>query len=695
MSSPEQHEPELVTLSGSEIPAVATATKLAKADAPAAPADAGKPVQVTVVIRPDPARADLRLRQDPTAHATPGLAPAPMSRDEVRAAFTSSPAEMEQVASVLQKEFNLRVVLRDPETNRLKLEGAVDDVEKAFGVELDYYKTDSGVYRGFSGSVSIAKDIAGLVVAVLGLDTFPIARTPSGFDLIFQQLPGDPTAAAAPSGVKKKKYPRAMYTATQVAEMYNFPGGASGKNQTVAIVAPFGGGFHREDVAQYFSRIGLPIPNIIEIGANDPTPSAQLRKLLSEYSEAPCDAPPIGPSTIDKVKASWTLEITMDVELLGTFANQAQILVYFGNGDDSQSVYDTLAAVLNSRQYAPQVLSLSWGEQEELISPVTLVALEQIFQKFALSGVTVCASSGDSGSTPPLIITAPVGVVYPASSAWVLSVGGTTLIGAGSTIHREIAWNSYTGATGGGVSKIFARDSPSSPAQVPWWQATANVPVKTGGRVGRGMPDVSAVADAVTGCLLVVGGCEFVSNGTSASAPLWAGLLACVNEALNQNPGWYPPLLYQPQVQSALNDIIDGTNSVKPGVSEYVAGPEWDPCTGLGTPDGQRLVEALRGVTPAASATPTPAATPAASADQPQPDTSSASMSSRPQPSAVGAEKYVYVDLGFQKSDLIRRLRSGKGKLAHDLDDTIEELESDGNIDEGTRVIAVVVQRDL
>src|SRR6185369_10752599 len=119
---------------------------------------------------------------------------------------------------------------------------------------------------------------------------------------------------------------------------------------------------------------------------------------------------------------------------------------------------------------------------------------------------------------------------------------------------------------GGGISDKF---------DLPSYQAAAKVPVSAnpGARVGRGVPDVAGDADPETGYQVVVDGRSSVIGGTSAVAPLWAGLIARLNQLLGRPVGFINPVLYQnPQ---ALRSITVGNNG------SYKAGPGWDACTGL------------------------------------------------------------------------------------------------------------------
>jgi kumamolisin len=129
---------------------------------------------------------------------------------------------------------------------------------------------------------------------------------------------------------------------------------------------------------------------------------------------------------------------------------------------------------------------------------------------------------------------------------------------------------------------------------VPDWQAGAGVPGDADtGRPGRGVPDVAGDADPSTGYQVRVDGTDMVIGGTSAVAPLWAALVCRLAEQLGRPTGLLQPVLYAGvapgQVAPGFRDITSGGNGA------YRAAPGWDACTGLGVPDGQALLERLRG----------------------------------------------------------------------------------------------------
>src|ERR1700680_3274175 len=212
-----------------------------------------------------------------------------------------------------------------------------------------------------------------------------------------------------------------------------------------------------------------------------------------------------------------------------------------------------------------------------------MTSMEQAFQSAAAMGVTVCVAAGDDGSTDG-VTDGPNHVDFPASSPNVLACDGPNLVASGNNNTSETTWNELAnneGATGGGISDVFP---------LPSWQNGAGVPpsANPNQNVGRGVPDVSGDADPTTGYVTLVDGQPDVIGGTSAVAPLWAGLIALINESIGKPAGLINPLLYQTASTAGdFNDITSGSNGA------YSAGTGWDACTGLGSPIGAKIAAAL------------------------------------------------------------------------------------------------------
>jgi kumamolisin len=413
---------------------------------------------------------------------------------------------------------------------------------KAFGVGFSYYKSDDTghTFRGRTGTIQIPSELQGVVVAVIGLDSRPVAR---------------------PHFRKKKKKPAASatFTPAQVAALYQFPKGLTGAGQTVAIIE-LGGGYRTADLQTYFQGLGITEPNVVAVavdgGANTPGGDADG-------------------------------EVMLDIEVVGVVAPGADIAVYFAPNTD-QGFVDAISDAVHDATRKPSIVSISWGGPEDGWTAQSLAAMNSALQDAATLGVTVTVASGDNGSTDGEA--GALHVDFPSSSPYALACGGTTLKGSGSKISSETVWNETAnkeGAGGGGVSVQFP---------LPSYQKSAGVPAQpTTKYVGRGVPDVAGNADPSTGYQVRVDGQNEVVGGTSAVAPLWAGLVALLNEKLGKPVGFLNPALYT-LGETVFHDITVGNND-DGGLGSYSAKAGWDACTGLGSPNGTALLNALASTT--------------------------------------------------------------------------------------------------
>jgi kumamolisin len=429
------------------------------------------------------------------------------------------------------------------------LRGRAGDMTRAFSVEVSHYETADHVFRSYEGALSIPAYLERVVSGVFGLDNRPVSRRPR-FAAGAALVPPPPNPGT--------KHPSAF------RRLYAFPTRAIGRDQCIGVLE-FGGGFERRKLRAYLSRLGSSAPTIVvrEVGSGRNRPVNQ-------------------PGTL-----SPDVEVYMDLEILAGVAPGATLVVYFAENSNRGWVEALHAAIFDER-HRLSVLSISWGQAEQYWDGQTIAAIDEALRMAALRGITVCCSSGDRG-----VFEAgrhPYTVPFPASSPHVLACGGTKLEMRASGGTRETVWNESgtVGLTsGGGISRAF---------DLPPFQEGCDVPARFGTtRSGRGTPDVAANASSLTGYLILADDTSMSMGGTSAAAPLWAGLIACLNEALGRRIGYLTPLLYRhgAQRRGALRDVRVGNNQMS-GRRGYKARPGWDPCTGLGSPHGVTLLQWLK-----------------------------------------------------------------------------------------------------
>jgi hypothetical protein len=219
------------------------------------------------------------------------------------------------------------------------------------------------------------------------------------------------------------------------------------------------------------------------------------------------------------------------------YGEGAELVVVFAPNSERGWI-EAVGAAMHAAP-TPTAVSISWGAVEGRWTGQALATLDSLFHDAALLGITVCCSSGDHGSSGGSQDDAPA-VAFPASSPHVLACGGTTLDLAR---RAERAWNDAHGASGGGYSAVFPRPS---------WQR--GLP----GSGGRAVPDVAA--NAVPGYSVVVDGTASGGGGTSAAAPLVAGLVLRIAERLGRI-GYLTPLLYADKaVADAWRNVTEGDN---------------------------------------------------------------------------------------------------------------------------------------
>jgi kumamolisin len=519
------------------------------------PAKDSDTIKVTIVLRrrsDGPAIPDYSHYRD-----TPPSQRRRLSNEEFARKYGAHQSDIEKVTAFVTSH-GLSVVETHPARRTIVVSGTVGEFKRALHVDLNNYehrvkrsRTGEPVtetYRSYDGFIHLPAELTEIIVGVFGLDDRRITK---------RNL-GDPPGTAP-------------FPVSQVTKLYDFPSNLAA-GQSIAIFSE--GGYLASDISANFG--GSP-PVVVDV---------------------PVDSTNLGFADP---------ETTQDIFIAGSAAPGATIGVYFTTYTQ-QGWVDLVTRVIHPQAGDPvcSVLSSSFYVSDgddaptllaEGVSIGWLTAVSAAFEDAAIQGVTICIASGDSGAQSK-IADGHAHVQYPASDPWVLSVGGTTVGDISGLNFEEYAWNdSFTfgmftgsGATGGGVSDLFPQPS---------YQVDAGVPPSVNdGHQGRGVPDVSANASPNSGYPIILGGAPslFPANGTSASAPLWAGLIAVVNAALGENVGFVNPVLYA-LGSSVFRDIVSepgATDNSFAGTTGYPVVPGWDACTGWGSPRGNQLLNALK-----------------------------------------------------------------------------------------------------
>jgi len=494
--------------------------------------DPNEVVEVTVVLRSKEAGTQISSVREISAQSLKERRY--LSREELATANALNPDDLAKIEEFAH-EHGLTIVKVSPESSSISLSGTVAKLSEAFGTKLSLYDSPTGEYRGRIGPVQVPADLASIIVGVFGLDDRHVFRP----HLVRLEKQGE---------IVKARAVAVSYTPPQLAKLYDFPTGLDGSKQCIGLIELAPCGYKAKDLQAYFKGLKITQPKIIAISVD------------GAHNQPGNDADG---------------EVVLDIEVAGAVAHKAKIAVYFAPNTDKGFI-DVVNAAVHDKINKPTVISISWGAAEKEWTSQAMQAMDQAFQAAAAMGVTVFCASGDDGSNDNEN-DHKAHADFPASSPYATGCGGTRL-----DASDETTWNDGPGsATGGGISDFFP---------LPSWQSNVHVPksANPGGKVGRGVPDLAADADPNTGYIILLNGQNDVYGGTSAVAPLWAGLIALINQKLGKPVGYLNPLIYNGRVTPlAFRDITVGNNGA------YHAGPGWDPCTGWGTPHGAVLLQDL------------------------------------------------------------------------------------------------------
>jgi kumamolisin len=474
-----------------------------------------------------------------------------LTREELEAQHGAKQVDLDRIEHYAQQH-NLTVVHRDAAERSVVVRGKLGDLLAAFPANLQIYDHVSGRYRGRTGEIQVPQELDGIVTGVFGFDTRPKHRAPYRAKRSTHGGPGSNNGVAA----------------TEFAKRYNFPTEwkgtkLDGAGQTIAIIE-LGGGFRSSDLKLFFKEIGVPAPKVAAISVdhagNDPT-SAD----------------------------SDDGEVMLDIEVAGAVAPKANIAVYFEPNAGDKGFLDAINAAIHDKQRKPSVISISWGSPEVSTDAQGLQAYHELFAAAGALGITVCVAAGDHGvaDLDAAHWDDKIHVDHPACDNLVLGCGGTQI-----DSREDVVWNDGTPfdeatpggggwAGGGGISQAVT---------VPDYQKSVERPrALGGGHDGRGVPDIAMSA---TNYFTRVDSQEGASGGTSAVAPLMSALVALLNQATAKPVGFLNPFLYS-HAADVVHDVTKGNNGIANTVDGYQAGEGWDACTGLGTPDGAKILAAL------------------------------------------------------------------------------------------------------
>src|ERR1022692_177161 len=463
--------------------------------------------------------------------------------------FGPSEKDYEAVVAFLESR-GLTVTEKYSSRMLINVSGTVADIEKAFQVSLLVYPHPEEARTFYAPNVEPSLDLAVPILHISGLDNYQLPRPAS--------LRMSPVKSLLPSTIGPQPQdatpqagsgPGGLYLGIDFRAAYAAGVALNGAGQYVGLLEF--DGYYSSDITSYATLAGLtnvPVQTVLQDG----------------FSGLP---------------GGNNGEVALDIEMALSMApGLAGVIVYEGNLGDS------ILARMAADNVAKQ-LSASWN-----FGSAADDTMSQIFQQFAAQGQAYFNASGDSGA----YVGSPRN---PADSPYVTSVGGTTLTtrGGGQPWQSEKAWSWFTtgqgaAASSGGVSTVWP---------IPAWQQGISMGANGGSTIMRNIPDVAMVSDNVLE--ISDNGIQSGVGGDSVSCPLWAALLALANQqaaANNQPPiGFLNPAIYaigkSASYTTTFHDIQSGNNTNDSSPNKFFSVAGYDLCTGLGTPIGKPLINAL------------------------------------------------------------------------------------------------------
>lgn len=482
-----------------------------------------------------------------------------LSRAELAQAYGARATDLTSIKR-LAHDHHLTVSQRSAGERAIVLTGRVGILLRAFPTDLQMFHHALGIYRGRRGDIHVPREYADIITGVFGYDT---RRTHKSRHYRHPRL-------AAGHGGKLDVSPVGF------ARQYSFPthykGQAlDGAGQCVGIIE-LGGGFSRVELKKYFKEIGVRLPHITSVpvdgATNHPTKDGE-----------------------DDV------EVMTDVEIVGAVAPAARLAVYFGRSistSSHQGLFNALRAAIHDPDRSPNVVTTSWGVNEDDLTSSWIDAYHELFLEAAALGITVCASTGDHGTAANSDVTDwhhRHHLSHPATDPLVLACGGTQ-----KSRGKEVVWNDGLAFDAGTTANGWASGGGiSDRIKLPDYQRAAKIPrsIFTGKR-GRGIPDIAMSAENyfLRWHNLEVHP-DLLNGGTSCVAPMMAGLVARLNQAKRKNVGFLNRFLYANATKGIVKDITRGNNGIAKTIKGYKARRGWDACTGLGTPVGAEILKRL------------------------------------------------------------------------------------------------------